>query len=239
MSSRGSSKGSRGSGGHVARWSEVAPHPHVERQLVWNKCGKACFMGKPTYGVDGRLLSVGFPICPRLGTPHWTDCDVDPDGLRAAKSRAGSRHRPDIQSRVTRLQRSLGVEPRRSIRLSALSSVRARVSAAQRAIWKSARKSTRKSSNGGHTSTKKSSRTGSKSSRTAGRKSTGKKGSKKGSKRGAKKGASKGSKKGAKKGAKKTSRKPSSAGKRWAGSKKSSVFAHGTRKSVRVASLLK
>jgi hypothetical protein len=59
------------------KWSRRAPRTVGDREAVFNKCGRRCFLDP----------SMTFPICARLGSGSGT-CKIDRRGVQAAYSRA-------------------------------------------------------------------------------------------------------------------------------------------------------
>ena len=63
------------------KWSRRAPKTVGDREAVFNKCGRRCFLGP----------SKTFPICARLGSGSGSGsgtCKIDRRGVQAAYSRA-------------------------------------------------------------------------------------------------------------------------------------------------------
>jgi hypothetical protein len=73
--SKSKSKSKKGKGSAVKGWSKLSPSIH-ERNLMWKKCGKKCFLGP----VTDKIKS--FPICNK-GT-----CKINKKGILAANMRA-------------------------------------------------------------------------------------------------------------------------------------------------------
>ena len=109
----------------------LAPKPHRERQELWDKCGQECFLGPPVYGVNGEVINVGYPICPKL-MPGVKPCQVNALGLHAAGSRGGRWHNSGVVNAEHQLEAQMGIVPRSRSRSTSGSRRRSRSTSTSR-----------------------------------------------------------------------------------------------------------
>ena len=95
----------------ASSWSTVKPRNTKERAELMAKCAETCFL---------RPHDLGFPICPRCNDPYCQRClnhdpslkgrccQVDCQGLLAAKRRAAQYGYQDIVKKANKLAKSRG-----------------------------------------------------------------------------------------------------------------------------------
>lgn len=75
-------------------WARAKPKTEADRRALRKRCGASAFLQPP---------KLKYPIMAKSG-----GCVVDCRALRAAKSRAGSRHRRKLEAKADRRARAAG-----------------------------------------------------------------------------------------------------------------------------------
>ena len=96
-------------------WAIDKPLPGAERRQLYDSCGQACFLAKPTTstkkGAGAEILKIGFPICPRCSPSGKCSCEIDPRGVQSAYQRARQYGHTEVANKALSLKHQLSIPP--------------------------------------------------------------------------------------------------------------------------------